>query len=304
MQPLVYMKSKLSSISIILVTYFLLFPKNASAHLFGQPPFFKINNEYSNFYHVPLTSLYDFGLPQDAAPKNYLVGEQISFGFDENRLPAPPDVVEKTKFIWDFGDGESGSRLSNTHTYKKMGSYIITIYADDGTTPTPQLLESVLVNILPDQNYPLPKAVITVDGIQSKDPLTDILHFPLTNSLQYSASESKDEKTSITSYTWDFGDQKSSDKKVNSHSYSKDTQEVFVVLRIKDSNNFIADDFVEIKNGPADPSRVPSSKPIASSRLSNTSSPALPLLLTFAFLLLTFFTVRLFARSRGRGTHQ
>lgn len=299
----VYMKRVVSAISIVLVSCFL-FPQSASAHLFGQPPFFKIDGDYSNFYHVPLTSLYNFDLPQDGASRDYLVGENIDFAFDVNRLPAPPDVVEKTKFNWDFGDGTTAHGLSNTHAYKKMGSYTIHIYADDGTTPTPQLLESVFLNVLPSKDYPLPKAVIKINNEESKDPLTDILHLPFGTNLHFDATSSEDKKASIKSYFWDFGDQKSSSKAIDTHSYPKSTNQIFAVLRVTDSNGFIADNFVEVKNGNSEPAKFSPSPTIQaiSQKKPGSSAPFWVFILAGVFILLVM--VRLFARGRGRGKRQ
>src|SRR5579884_4292014 len=147
----------------LLIPYSLFNAAPVSAHLAGQPPFFVINDKYSNLYPVPLTSLSDFPLPQDLAPATYLVNTDLDMKFDITKLPAPPDVVKKTQFFWDFGDGDKGTGLEMHHTYKKPGSYILTVNAFDGTTPAPQLLESVLINVLPNWNYKLPQAVIRIN---------------------------------------------------------------------------------------------------------------------------------------------
>lgn len=238
---------KIYLLGTVVVLFFLL-TVPVSAHVFGQPPYFKINGQYSNLYPVPLTSFADFNLPQDLAPQNYLVGQKLSFELDENRLPAPPEIVEKTNFTWDFGDGGTGTGLKNSHTYSKMGSYILDIYADDGTTPTPQLLEKALINILPDKNYKLPKSVILINGRGSKDPLTDILVDDFNQTFNFDATHSESGSERIVSYFWDFGDQKSSVSAIATHAYLKDTPQIFPVLRIKDSNGFISDAFIEIKN--------------------------------------------------------
>src|SRR5258705_2741528 len=141
-----------------------LLPSSALAHIAGQPPFLRVNGQYANLYFVPLSSLYDFDLPQDGAPDNYFINQTISFELDPMKLPAPSDVIAKTKFDWDFADGTHSQGLKNDHKFTKIGSYIVKIYADDSTTPKPQIIESVLVNILPDSNYKLPKAKILVTG--------------------------------------------------------------------------------------------------------------------------------------------
>jgi hypothetical protein len=227
-------------------------PQKASAHLAGQPPFFKINGEYSNLYPVPLTSLEDFDLPQDLATKNFLVGDKLIFELDTNMLPAPKEVIANTKFSWEFGDGNKGSGLAQQHTYEKMGSYILTIYADDGSTPTPQLLQSVMINILPDASYQLPKAVIRANNKQSTDPLVDILKFSLKSQVQFDSSFSQATSGKIVNVRWDFGDKESSDRITVSHLYDTEMSQVFPVLRVVDSNGFIGDTFIEIQNSDQD----------------------------------------------------
>lgn len=217
------------------------------AHLAGQPPFLEINNQYANLYPVPLTSLYNFDLPQDLAPENYLVNQSVNFELDKGRLPAPPDIVEKTKFDWDFTDGTHAQGLINQHKFSKIGSYIVKIYADDGTTPKPQIIESILINILPNLSYQLPHSNITINNQQSKDPLTDILKADFKSYISYDGSKSTS-SSKITEYFWDFGDQKSSPGITQTHKYDQSLSQVFVVLRIKDSNGFIADNFIEIQN--------------------------------------------------------
>lgn len=233
---------------ILILLFIFCWPVEVSAHLVGQPPFFRVNGSYANLYPVPLTSLNDFNLPQDLPSDNYLVGVPINFELDTTQLPVPPEIVQKTKFFWDFGDGGKSSGLRNTYTYKKMGSYILTIKVDDGTVPEPQLLESVLINVLPDKSYQLPQAVISVNFKQSKDPLTDILIIDMTKLVQFDASLSKS-TSKITSYIWDFGDTTEDHSQNPTHLYQKINDQNFVVLRIENSDGFLADTFVEMKNG-------------------------------------------------------
>lgn len=94
----------------------------------------------------------------------------------------------------------------------------------------------------------MPKAVIKINGKTSSDPLTDVLKFKLDESLQFDASSSEAKSSRIVSYFWDFGDQKKSSESLLKHSYDKTLTQVFPALRVKDSNGFIADSFVEIEN--------------------------------------------------------
>ena len=288
--------------SILYTTYNI---PSASAHLIGQPPFLKINGQYANLYPVPLTSLYNFDLPQDLAPENYLVNQPINFELDKDRLPAPPDIVSKTKFDWDFTDGSHAQGLKNTHKFTQVGSYIIKIYADDGTTPKPQLLESALVNILPDKSYSLPQAKILINGRMSKDSLTDIINVDFKNVIQLDARQSTPPSLE---YFWDFGDQKSASGPSQTHKYPADLAQAFVVLRAKDNNGFLADNFVEIQNlqnGNQLPSTssgaTPPSIKTVPSKKTNQTTIILEGLITLIILIVT---ARWWLLARRRGKHQ
>lgn len=236
---------------LLLTTYFLLpVPVPVSAHLAGQPPYLRINGAYTNLYPVPVSSASNFNLPQDFAQGNFLVGKEISFVMETDKLPAPPEVVKKTNFSWDFGDGSPKvSGFQQNHTYQKMGSFVQVIYADDGSTPYPQLLSSVLINVLPDPGYKLPEPKIFVNGLSPKDPLIDPLKFNLTQNLAFDGSKSQAGTGKITSYTWDMGDGTTKDSAVFNFQYTTQINQAFPVLRLRDENGFIADAFIEVETG-------------------------------------------------------
>ena len=233
---------------IFLIVCFFFSPSHASAHLIGQAPFFEVNGKYSNFYVIPTTSLENFPLAQDGGPENYLVNQPISFVLDTSKLPVPPEIIKISKFTWDFGDGEKGSGLTNTHVYKKMGSYLLSIDVDDGTNPTPQLLESVQLTVLPYKDYKLPQAHIVIDGLSKPNASANEYHLPLHQPVQFDATQSTAGSSPIVSYFWDRGDSTTQTTSQFSYTYSEDTRLAFVVLRIKDKNGFIADAYTAVRN--------------------------------------------------------
>lgn len=284
---------------LAIITILLLgLPSAVSAHLPNQLPYFKVNGEYANSYTVPVTSLSDFDMPQDLPPGKYLVNQQLHLELDTTRLPVPPEIIKKTKITWEFGDGTTGTGLINNHTYSHIGSFILKIFVDDGTTPEPQLFESALFNILPGENYQLPKAVIKINGQESKDPLAGFFELNLSKNVNLDASLSRAGSNPIASYFWDFGDQQSSTQKVVDHSYPSNVAQVFPVLRIKDANGFIADSYSEIENTSANnplsnnsgtkPQAVTKSTPKATS---SQLGIVLPLLLLIAVLALIIRSV-------------
>lgn len=242
---------KKSSLSLLfLLGLFLLFPPLTSAHLSGQPPFFLVNGKYSGFYPVYVTSLKNFLLSQDSAPDNYLINQPLQFEIDQTMLPFPPDVLGKITYAWDFGDGSKTTGTTATHMYTKMGSYLLTItanyggYSDPNTKP---LLQAILINILPNKDYKLPKAIITANGKIVTDPGNTTLSFSTTN-VSLSANSSLAGSAPIVSYFWDLGDGESTQQKKLTHTYSDQNQiYIFPMLRVKDSHGFINDTYVQLE---------------------------------------------------------
>jgi hypothetical protein len=233
---------------LICMLTLLLVRNDAHAHLPGQPPFFKINGTFTDFYHITGTSLDDFSLPQDKAPKQYQINETIHFSIDRTQLPVPAEIVEKTTFVWDYGDGGRGKGLANDYAYKKQGSFILSVYADTSAFEKgvePQLIQSVLLNIVPSESYTLPKAVFTVNGKSVSDSVGEWLTFPPETKLMFDATNSS--VPSGSTYLWDFGDGKSATGKTTTYTY-RDQVLVFPILRIQTPDGFIADSFVEIHN--------------------------------------------------------
>lgn len=219
--------------------------QNSYAHLAGQPPYFRVNGIFTDYYPVPTSSIPDFNLPQDIARDTYLVNEKIDFEIDQKLLPIPEEITQKTAFFWDFGDGEKAEGLKNSHAYKKPGSYVLVINATTQSDPKPQLIQSMLLNISLSKDFKLPKALFKVNNFQSKDPLTDILNTSLRKDLKFDASISES-SSPITEYLWDFGDGTTGKGSKVTHKYTNNPYTVFPVLRIKTADGFISDAFMQI----------------------------------------------------------
>lgn len=261
-----------------------------SAHSFGQPPNFKINGQYAILYPVYSSSTPNLSIPQDNAPANYLVNQKINFEIDVNVLGVPMDIVNKTDFTWDLGDGQKGSGLKNDHVYSKMGTYLLTIYADDKSSPK-QVFETISVNILPDNNYKLPQAKIKANGKESKDPLTDILRLDFSKEIEFKA-EDAESTGKIVSYYWDFGDIKSSNEKIAKHIYASDLTQVFPLLEVKDENGFISDNYIQLENEKLGQNQFTQTQKKNSSRTIKTAPSQLKYtLITFGVLLLITFLI-------------
>lgn len=233
----------------------ILFPKTALANGAGLPPFFEVNGKLSTPNPLQLYGItaQTFLIPQDYAPENYVVNTPLRFDIDQNQLAlvVPEDALKDTKYDWDYGDGTTKvSGLSNIHSYTKIGSYIlvltISVYVSGSSTPT-QFIDSFLINILPNTSFnTLPRAKVKINNQMVKDPLQDRLVTNFSNSIQFDASNSSG--SGIVEYLWDFGDGSTSTQKVTTHQYSSKSFKT-VVLRVKDKDGFISDDFVGLENG-------------------------------------------------------
>lgn len=237
--------------SLLILPILLFSPQVAKAHIAGQPPFFLMNEKYADYYPVYSTSITNFTLPQDMAPENYLIDEPIAFKIDKDMLPFPPEVIEQITFSWDFGDGTTGEGTENSHTYTSPGSYLLKINADYGEYSDPNtkpVIQAVLLHVLPDKGYRLPKVVISVNGTAIEDPIIDTLSFPPNENLDFKASLIGG-SSPIKDYYWDRGDGTSTTDPEFSYTYETDAPAyLFPFLRVSDENGFIVDTYVQIEN--------------------------------------------------------
>ncbi|MBI2865323.1 MAG: PKD domain-containing protein [Chloroflexi bacterium] len=298
-------KSQVYSISLsvsVLLLSLLFAVQPASAHVY-LTPYLRIDGKYSLPYDVPYSPLAanQIFTPQDAAPENYLVDKQISFELDQTFLPLSLSDKERAVFRWDFGDGATAEGRSVSHAYHKAGSHILTIQVSntvDYEAPNPSKpFDSVLINVLPDMNYQLPRAVMKINGRGVNDPLVDSLSFPFDGELSFDASHSVDGTAASLSYAWDFGDDRAGSGKVASHSYDRNEARFFSVLRVTDSNGFISDTFVEVDNSQTSGGPVLPSSNQAASFLSRLVAKTLQSSETSYGLLLLILVVAFFAGS-------
>lgn len=233
--------------------FFFLNSTNISfAHGAGFPPFFKVNNTLAPASPFSLQGILPtaFTPPQDVAPTSYLANTPIQFEIDTQLLSSvfPEEVVKRAEYKWDFGDGQNGSGLKNTHLYKKTGSFILTIIADFKTNDTsPQLIESMQVDIIPTSNYRIPEPILIINSKQIKDFQTENLKLDFNKSISFDASNSKS-SAKIIEYLWDFDDNNTSSKAKVSHKYKLPQYFATPSLQIKDSNGFISYAYINITN--------------------------------------------------------
>ena len=240
---------------LILIFFFCLVffshPLSASAHIAGQPPFFLINNKYADYYPIYSTSLKNFSIPQDLAPELYLINHPIEFEIDSEMLPFPPQVTSKIKYNWDFGDGNTATGGKNRHTYKKIGSFLLKITADYGSYSDPNtkpLLQEVLLHIIPNENYQLPKPKIVINGKQITNPLSETFSIPSGEKISFAVFVQQG-TSPITAYFWDRGDGTKTEKASFNYRYQiTDPEYLFPFVRVFDKNGFYVDTYAQIEN--------------------------------------------------------
>lgn len=196
----------------------------ALAHSGTGPPFLSINGKLAN------TNPYSSAM-EDFGPQNYLTGQPITFSLDMKALNIPPSVAENSKFRWSFSNSnknyEYGQELSHTFTIPQ--TYFVTLDALPPETETYVPLDTIQINVLPNNNYHLPKDTISVrvDSIKSTSPI------------QFLSNVTLDPSATSVSYFWDFGDGDSSREKNPTHIYQGTDFAYLVSLKLTDSNKFV-----------------------------------------------------------------
>lgn len=150
-----------------------------------------------------------------------------------------------TSYSWDFGDGKQGSGVTTTNTYINAGQFKITLTVTDNDGKKGTASKTITVT---KANQP-PTAAFTVTPSTGEAPLT----------VNLDATASKDADGSITSYQWDFGDGKSGNGVVITHTFVS-AGEYSLKLTITD-NDAAKDDTTQVLKVtglalPPDPSTV------------------------------------------------
>ena len=149
------------------------------------------------------------------SPQNPLVNEAVTF--DASASSDPDGTI--AHYSWDFGDGQTGTGQTASHTYTSFGTYTVTLNVtdNDGFKGTESLevhvREAPLASFTFSPSSPLAFQTITFD-----------------------ASSSTPNGGSITEYFWDFGDDNFANETdpITSHSYSP-ADTYTVTLTITDS---------------------------------------------------------------------
>jgi len=126
----------------------------------------------------------------DCTPSSGGVPLGVDFDASDSYSPQYPIV----SYDWDFGDGESGAGITETHTYYQAGEYpvTLTIIDDHGR-------KSIASRVI----------IVWPTGIQVT-----------AGAEQFNLVFEAEESPSIVSYSWDFGDGNQSNNRITSNTYS------------------------------------------------------------------------------------
>jgi len=143
------------------------------------------------------------------------VGEALSF--DGTGSSDPDGTI--TSYEWDFGDGNTATGPTPSHTYLVSGDYpvVLTVIDDDGDSDSDSTLASV--------NSP---PVADAGGPYNAEVGED---------LQLDGSGSADSDGSITGYDWDFGDGNTGVGVSPSHTYSGEGEFTVTLTVIDDAGS-------------------------------------------------------------------
>ncbi len=303
--PLIY-----SLLLFLFGLLFSVFPHMVYADPGGLNPFLAINGSYELLYPISISSLpyTTFPVPLYSAHDNYLINQPLTFSLDTNLMPVSKEDLPNAQFEWDFGDGTKGEGLQNTHTYTKMGSYIMTIRIKNAPHYVPLTsadqsipFNAVLIAILPYPSYQLPQAVIQLNQQTLPDPLTNSLTFDFTKGWLFDASVSKQGSAPLVSYFWDFGDQTSSTEATVHHTLKPNDQivsQTFPVLRVVDANGFISDTYVTVNNTAYSPRGLLFKRAVKSANQQQNNQNVLVTLSTRFNDFLKRLTVQIFANNK------
>jgi len=233
----------------------------ASAHGKG-PPFVKLNGNYLNTN--PIVNAMGLGfapegsiiLGSDSTSSAYLVNQELTFEIDEQFFPNPyqtfsPFGMPKDQpvitavYQWNFADGSQPSEGQTVkHAYTKPGTYIIDLKVKyPEKNPDFVSVNTMQIDIVPTKDYARPVAKIIVEGTAVVDPMRDTVEVKPSTPIAFDASKSTGK---IVKYQWDFGDEKSSDKKIAKHRYGRDEYFPVPILRVTDESGLISDAYVMI----------------------------------------------------------
>jgi PKD repeat protein len=173
---------------------------------------------------ITITLTYEYTLPGAPSarftytPTDPLVNEPVTF----DASSSTPNGGNLTSYLWDFGDGTTGTGVIVNHTYTTVDSYLVTLNVTDSEGVWATDDASVVVGGAPvaaftyDPTEPTAEDEVTFDASAST-PNGGVLTDP-------------------SSYVWDFGDGETGTGRLVNHTYPT-AGDYVVTLNVTDSQS-------------------------------------------------------------------
>ncbi len=187
--------------------------------------------------HPPVASF-------NASPSSAPTGTPISF--DATSSYDPDGTV--TAWSWTFGDGNTGSGLTTSHSYNTAGTYTIALTVTDNSGSTGTTTVQITITDRP------PIASFTPSPTSA----------PTLIPISFDGTASTDPDGTVTTWAWNFGDGNSGTGSTTTHTYST-AGTYTVTLTVTDNSGSIGSTTVQIT--------ITDRPPIASFTPSTTSAP-------------------------------
>lgn len=226
-------------IAIFFVTALLYFLPQVSLADPSWMPILKINNEYPEAYRLQ-GIISGIAIPQAEFRGTFHPGQQIDFAIDPSAL-----VLNHIAFSINTGDGHVYKTNHVVHVYDKPGSYIVKVRAKEqiGQEDAQGNADSVLLNVMPAQDYRIPQPTISIEGKVAKGNAGNLYEVGVGTAVHFDARGSLAGTAHIVKYQWDFGDQHIGSDIAVTHTYT-DPRYLFVILRTTDENGLFADTYI------------------------------------------------------------
>jgi len=126
--------------------------------------------------------------------------------FDASGSSDPDGTI--VNYDWDFGDGTTGTGITEPHTYTSAGLFTVRLTVTDNDGNTDSVTKSIIINSAPTT----PTAPYAYFTFSSEN---QVVNKPIA----FDASGSSDPDGTIDNYAWNFGDGKMGTGITTTHSY-------------------------------------------------------------------------------------
>jgi gliding motility-associated-like protein len=177
---------------------------------------------YIHVYHSPVASFLSNSVKIGCSP--------LHIGFTNTSILGDAPL---NSFLWDFGDGSSGTLANPVHSYTKVGSYDVSVYVSDTNQceGNATIENFIKVTLKPSVGFTAIKTItcldtLTVMFLNNSSGVTDL------------------------TFQWDFGDSSTSNIKDPSHfysGYSKNAVKLTATDQYGCSDSLIKTDYIELQ---------------------------------------------------------